>query len=203
MRAVDERPAFTVVKKPFSSADHKPFTVTGPAHVHGRAIFLRPNRRFHTCRHTRVMAFPDTPYTREVVAIVRSGEPPGRSPFHPGDYPRIVLETLCNLDGDFYFYNLQPNRYFFAAEIRWLEPPQYERGTLLSSVLLLPCANPLLLTNLNSPPPTIGSFPNCKLTQLPGTSSRLGLWRKPLSPTRQALENVQPRSSDSASSAPP
>ena len=138
----------TEVKTPLNLEEYKAFATPGPAFVTGHAFFLRPNNTFLICCYASVLAFPDTPYIREIVSIFRAGRSPGISPFLQRNAPRVDLHTLCDHHGNFHFENLQAYRYFFAACVHWMEDGQHQSGTLLSSTTLKSGDNSLFLTNV-------------------------------------------------------
>lgn len=134
----------------FNPEEHRPFTTPGAASVTGHAFFHRPDKTFLLCCHVPVLTFPDTPYTREIVAVIRAGKSPGLSPFKTKGAPRIDFHTSCDHHGNFRFYDLHAYRYFFAASVQWMERGEHQTGTLLSLRTLRPGENVVVLSNVLS-----------------------------------------------------
>jgi len=136
------------LKIPLDWEEHELFTKPGPANVIGHVFYLRPDKTLFVCSHSSIIAFPDTPFIREAIAIIRTGESPEVPDFFSNGNFRLYLHALCDLYGNFRFCSLQAARYFFAAEVSWLEDGKYQSGTLLSSKTIGPGTNFLVLTNV-------------------------------------------------------
>jgi hypothetical protein len=135
------------VETPFDWGEHEPFTKQGPAFVAGHAFYFCPNGKVILCSYSSVIVFPDTNFIREAIGIVRNGRSPGVSKLPYRGCTKLYRECVCDRHGNFQFSGLPASRYFFAAEVSWVENEQPQSGALLSSSTIRPGMNFVILTN--------------------------------------------------------
>ncbi len=105
----------------FSRADHAAFSRKGQATVRGQGFVKTRGGDVKTCAGEKVFLVPDTPYFREWLKHVSSGESIiGLDPAM-NDYMR---ESIGDAGGNFEFTAVPPGAYVVATNIEW-EVPGY------------------------------------------------------------------------------
>lgn len=121
---------------------------TGKNTIKGSAFMRKANGEVVTCAGTKIVLFPNVPYSAErVQAIYGSTEqgfyPIGGRPieFIPDNpsYSTKGRESICNAQGQFLFENVKDGDYFIHAQIGWMSgyvsyTPQYSGGSVFQKV---------------------------------------------------------------------
>lgn len=121
---------------------------TGKNTIKGSAFMRKANGEVVTCAGTKIVLFPNVPYSAERIQVIYGNTDQGYNsvnarpvefmPLNPS-YLKSGRETVCNVQGQFVFENVKDGEYFIHSQISWMYAyvsytPQYTGGSIFKKV---------------------------------------------------------------------
>lgn len=103
----------------FTVEDHAAYIKAGTGALAGQAFLRQQGGGVVTCAGSQVMLFPATPYFREVLLIMRSGD----TPIINRQFPEMAVldrRSQCDAQGNFVFTGLPAGRYIVLTQVQWM-----------------------------------------------------------------------------------
>jgi len=106
----------------YREADHARYMAKGDASIKGEGFIRRPDGRLARCSGGNVFLFPDTPYFREAVDMLRKGGRPAKTPELEEAQNKNVRRTQCDQHGRFAFEDLPQAKWFMMTRVSYESP---------------------------------------------------------------------------------
>ncbi len=119
----------------FDPEIHKQYLGNGNNIIKGEAFLRQRGGGVVTCAGSDVGLLPATPYFREALNIMRTGNRPVTDKIDPA-YKSMIKYTQGDAQGNFTFNNLPDGNWFVFTEVKWAVGDSRQGGTLLKEVNL-------------------------------------------------------------------
>jgi hypothetical protein len=114
----------------FDPVEYQPYQTPGPGIVLGQGFLRQQGGGVVTCAGSKVLLFPATAFTREVVNIFVTGGQPDTSRLTGLRAEGAMRETQCDAQGNFRFDNLAAKRWIVMTEVKWVIGYDAQGGTI-------------------------------------------------------------------------
>lgn len=118
---------------------HKPYMGTGNNSIIGQGFLRQRGGGVVTCAGSLVLLLPDTPFFREIITHLRTGNTPQFvDEAERVAYNSMLRQSQCDAQGNYVFNSLPDGNWIILTEVKWTVPSRYsssqQGGALMQEV---------------------------------------------------------------------
>lgn len=122
----------------FDPEEYRDYQGIGPGTLIGQGFLRQQGGGVVTCAGSKVLLFPATAFTREVVQIFVTGGQPDASSLTGVRAEGAMREPMCDAQGNFKFETLAATQWIVMTEVKWTIGYQQQGGAIGKEIAVLP-----------------------------------------------------------------